>query len=157
MIDPGLKDKIDIESHDRHFAVNSRAVVILMSKFADRIIKRQTNWGRIINISADCAWGCPQEISYRASKYAMESYSRSAAAELGPYGITVNVVSPGPVQSGYISTEMEAALVADIPIRRVGRPDDIANAVVFFASEQASWITGQVLFVHGGHRMSLGR
>lgn len=148
---------IDIESHDRHFAVNSRAVVILMSKFADRIIKKQTNWGRIINISADCAWGCPQEISYRASKYAMESYSRSAAAELGPYGITVNVVSPGPVQSGYISTEMEAALVADIPIRRVGRPDDIANAVVFFASEQASWITGQVLFVHGGHRMTLGR
>lgn len=148
---------IDVKSHDRHFAVNSRAVAILMAKFAHRIIKRQADWGRIINISADCAWGCPKEISYRASKYALESYSRSAAAELGPYGITVNVVSPGPVQSGYISPELEEALVPEIPIRRVGRPEDIANAVVFFASEQASWITGQVLFVHGGHRMALDR
>lgn len=148
---------IDVKSHDRHFAVNSRAVAILMAKFAQRIIERQTRWGRIINISADCAWGCPKEVSYRASKYAMESYSRSAAAELGPYGITVNVVSPGPVQSGYISPEMEGALIPDIPLRRVGRPEDIADAVVFFASEQAGWITGQLLFVHGGHRMNFGQ
>ena len=148
---------IDIESHDRHFAVNSRAVSILMANFARRIIERQTNWGRIINISADCAWGCPKEISYRASKYAMESYSRSAAAELGPYGITVNVVSPGPVQSGYITPEIEKALISEIPMRRIGRPRDIANAAIFFASEQAGWITGQVLFVHGGHRMALGQ
>ena len=60
---------IDVECHDRHFAVNTRAAVILMSKFVRRIIERQTNWGRVINISADCAWGCPKEISYRASKY----------------------------------------------------------------------------------------
>ncbi len=148
---------IDVASHDRHFAVNSRAVAILMSKFARRIIERGKGWGRIINISADCAWGCPKEISYRASKYALESYSRSAAAELGPYGITVNIVSPGPVQSGYIASEVEEALIPDIPLRRIGRPEDIANAVVFFASEQAGWITGQLLFVHGGHRMALGQ
>ena len=151
------KKTIDVKSHDRHFAVNTRAAVILMARFAQRIIERGVNWGRIVNISADCAWGCPKEISYRASKYALESYSRSAAAELGPYGITVNVVSPGPVQSGYISPGLEQALILDIPIRRVGRPEDIANAVVFFASEQAAWITGQVLFVHGGHRMALGQ
>jgi 3-oxoacyl-[acyl-carrier protein] reductase len=148
---------IDAESHDRHFAVNTRAAAILMSAFARRIIERKTQWGRIINISADCAWGCPKEISYRASKYALESFSRSAAAELGPYGITVNVVSPGPVQSGYIGAEAERTLIAEIPLRRVGRPEDIANAVTFFASEQAGWITGQVIFVHGGHRMALGQ
>jgi len=147
---------IDEASHNRHFAVNTRAVVILMSKFASRIIERQKRWGRIINISADCAWGAPMEISYRAGKYALESYSRSAAAELGPYGITVNIVSPGPVQSGYIPSDMEEALITDIPLQRIGRPEDIANAVVFFASEQAAWITGQLLFVHGGHRMTLG-
>ena len=147
---------INEESHDRHFAVNSRAVVILMSKFAGRIIERQRRWGRIINISADCAWGAPMEISYRASKYALESYSRSAAAELGPHGITVNIVSPGPVQSGYIPSEAEGTLITDIPLKRIGQPEDIANAVVFFASEQAAWITGQLLFVHGGHRMTLG-
>ena len=148
---------IDVETHDRHFAVNSRAVAMLMATFARRIIEREAKWGRIINVSADCAWGCPKEISYRASKYALESYSRSAAAELGPYGITVNVVSPGPVQSGYIAPEGEEALIPDIPLRRIGRPEDIANAVVFFASEQAGWITGQLLFVHGGHRMALGQ
>jgi 3-oxoacyl-[acyl-carrier protein] reductase len=148
---------VDAESHDRHFAVNSRAVVMLMAALAGRIIKRNTRWGRIINISADCAWGCPNEISYRASKYALESYSRSAAAELGPHGITVNVVSPGPVQSGYISPALEEDLIPEIPLRRIGMPEDIANAVMFFASEQASWITGQLLFVHGGHRMALGQ
>lgn len=148
---------INAESHDRHFEVNSRAVAMLMSTFARRIIERKAQWGRIINISADCAWGCPREISYRASKYALESYSRSAAAELGPYGITVNVVSPGPVQSGYITAEIEQTLIPDIPLRRVGRPEDIANAVIFFASEQAGWITGQVVFVHGGHRMAFGQ
>lgn len=147
---------IDEASHDRHFAVNSRAVAILMGKFAGRIIEKQKRWGRIINISADCAWGAPMEISYRASKYALESYSRSAAAELGPHGITVNIVSPGPVQSGYIPSEAEGTLITDIPLKRIGRPEDIANAVAFFASEQAAWITGQLLFVHGGHRMTLG-
>ena len=147
---------INTESHDRHFAVNSRAVAMLTANFARRIIERQANWGRVINISADCAWGSPKEISYRASKYALESYSRSAAAELGPHGITVNIVSPGPVQSGYIPSDAEEALITDIPLKRIGRPEDISNAVVFFASEQAAWITGQLLFVHGGHRMTLG-
>jgi 3-oxoacyl-[acyl-carrier protein] reductase len=147
---------IDEKSHDRHFSVNSRAVAILMSKFAGRIMERKKGWGRIVNISADCAWGAPMEVSYRASKYALESYSRSAAAELGPHGITVNIVSPGPVQSGYLSPEAKEALIKDIPLRRIGLPEDIANAVLFFASEQASWITGQLLFVHGGHRMTLG-
>ena len=147
---------IDEESHDRHFAANSRAAAILMKELAARIIERKKGWGRIINISADCAWGAPREVSYRASKYALESYSRSAAAELGPYGITVNIVSPGPVQSGYISPELEDSLINDIPLKRVGQPEDIANAVVFFASEQAAWITGQLLVVHGGHRMMLG-
>ena len=151
-----MKSTITEKSHDRHFAVNSRAVALLMAEYAQRTIKGKKNWGRIINISADCAWGCPGEISYRASKYALESFSRSAAAELGPFGITVNVVSPGPIQTGYITSEGEKALIPEIPLKRVGKPEDIANAVVFFASGQAGWITGQLLFVHGGHRMALG-
>lgn len=152
-----IKSTISVESHDRHFLVNSRAVSVLMAEFSRRLIMKNKNWGRIINISADCAWGCPGEVSYRASKYALESYSRSAAAELGPYGITVNIVSPGPIQTGYISHEGEQAIIPEIPLRRVGKPEDIANAVLFFASEQANWITGQLLFVHGGHRMALGQ
>ncbi len=99
---------------------------------------------------------CPVGVSYRASKYALESCSRSAAAEFGPFGITVNIVSPGPVPTGYIAPEMEEGLIRDIPLRRIGQPSDIADAIVFLASNQARWITGQLLCVHGGHRMSLG-
>jgi 3-oxoacyl-[acyl-carrier protein] reductase len=79
----------------------------------------------------------------------MGSYTRSAAAELGPDAIMVNIVSPGPVRSRYIPSQGEEALISDIPLQRIGRPEDTANAVVFFASEQASWVTGQFLFVHG--------
>lgn len=147
---------VTAESCDRHFAVNTRAAALLTAEFARRYLEREQRWGRIINVSADCSWGSPGEISYRASKHALESYSRSAAAELGPFGITVNVVSPGPVQTGYISQEIERELIAEIPLRRVGLPADIADAIVFLASEQARWVTGQLLVVHGGHRMSQG-
>jgi 3-oxoacyl-[acyl-carrier protein] reductase len=151
-----LKSTITAESHDRHFAVNTRAVALMTAEFARRRIEAKRSCGRIINVSADCSWGSPGEISYRASKHALESYSRSAAAELGPFGITVNIVSPGPVQTGYMTPQLEEGLVGDIPLRRVGRPEDIADMIVFLASEQASWITGQLICVHGGHRMSLG-
>jgi 3-oxoacyl-[acyl-carrier protein] reductase len=151
-----LKSTITAETHDRHFAVNTRAAALLTAQFVRRYVERGQRWGRIINVSADCSWGSPGEISYRASKYALESYSRSAAAELGSLGITVNIVSPGPVQTGYISPPMEEELISDIPARRVGQPADIADAIVFLASNQAGWITGQLLCVHGGHRMSLG-
>jgi len=151
-----IKSTVTDATHDRHFGVNSRAVALAIAEFARRFVERKSKWGRIINISADLAWGAPGEVSYRASKYALESYSRSAASELGHLGITVNVVSPGPIQTGYMTPDIVKALIRDIPLQRVGRPDDIANAVVFFASEHAEWITGQVLFVHGGHRMNAG-
>lgn len=143
------------ETHDRHFAINSRAVAITMSEFAKRQIKRQEKWGRIINISTDGASSFPGEISYGASKHALESYSRAAAIQFGPHGITVNIVSPGPVQTDYISPIFEQELIPQIPLRRIGKPEDIANAVIFFASELASWITGQLLYVGGGHLMPL--
>ncbi len=152
-----LASTITAESHERHFAVNTRAPALLMAEFARRHIEKRESWGRIINVSADCSWGCPGEISYRASKHALESYSRSAAAELGPFGITVNIVAPGPIQTGYMSEQIEGELVADIPLRRVGQAEDVADVIVFLASEQARWVTGQLLYIHGGHRMSLGR
>jgi 3-oxoacyl-[acyl-carrier protein] reductase len=140
-------------SHDHSFAVNSRAVVLLAAEFARRHIALGRYWGRIINVSTDGASGYPSAVSYWASKHAMESFSRAAAAELGPFGITVNVVSPGPIQTGWISPELEAKIAPNMPLRRVGQPEDIADAIVFFASEQARWITGQLLYVGGGNRM----
>jgi len=144
---------ISAESHDEHFAVNSRAVVLMIEEFARRCIERKAGWGRIINISTDGAYVHASNVSYGASKFAVESYSRAAAFELGPYGITINVVSPGAVQTGWMTPQLENSIAASYPMRRVGKPEDIANAVIFFASQQADWITGQVLYVGGGNRM----
>ena len=144
---------ITTESHDWHFAVNSRAVSLMMAEFAKRYIERKGSYGRIINISTDGAYCHPSAVSYGAGKLAMESFSRAAATELGPYGITVNVISPGAVQTGWLAPSIIEQIEQSYPLRRVGRPEDIANAVIFFASKQAEWITGQVLQVGGGNRM----
>ncbi len=146
---------ITARSHDRNFAVNSRAVALLMAEYARRFLQRGATWGRIINVSTNGASAFPGEVSYGASKHAMESYSRAAAIELGPYGITVNVVAPGPVQTGYITPEMEEKLRSEIPLRRVGQPEDVADVIVFLASEQARWVTGQLIYVDGGKVMPL--
>jgi len=146
---------ITAESHDRHFAVNSRAVALMMAEFARRHIERAARWGRIINVSTDGASGFQGEVSYGASKHALESYSRAAAGEFGPYGITVNIVSLGPIQTGWIAPEMEQRIARGIPPGRVGQPEDVADVIVFLASEQARWLTGQLLYVGGGHQMPL--
>lgn len=143
------------DKHDRHFAVNSRAIALMMAEYSRRLIERGARWGRIINVSTDGASGFGSEVSYGASKHAMGSYSRAAAGELGKYGITVNIVSLGPVQTGWISPELEKEEANHIPLGRVGQPEDVSNAIVFLASEQASWITGQLLYVGGGHVMPL--
>jgi 3-oxoacyl-[acyl-carrier protein] reductase len=142
----------NVERIDRHFAINTRAVVLTMQEFGNRHIRTRRTWGRIINISTD-SYIHLGNTTYGASKHAMESYTRGAAHELGPYGITVNIVSPGPVQTGYYDEEIVGVEKRKIPLRRIGRPDDIANAVIFFASNQSSWITGQRLYVGGGHNM----
>jgi 3-oxoacyl-[acyl-carrier protein] reductase len=144
---------IDAESHDRHFAVNCRAVALLMAEYARRHIARDADWGRIVTISTQGAECFPGEVSYGASKAALESYSRSAAIELAPFGITVNIVAPGPIQTGWIPATDEPRIAAETPLGRVGHPDDVADVVVFLASHQARWITGQRLFVGGGHRI----
>jgi 3-oxoacyl-[acyl-carrier protein] reductase len=124
-----------------------------MAEFARRHAARGASWGRIVNVSTDGAPGFRGEVSYGASKYALESYSRAAAKELGRFGITVNVVSLGPTQTGWIEPALEAAAAANTPLGRVGEPEDVADAIVLLASEQARWLTGQLLFVGGGHRM----
>jgi len=138
---------------DRHFAVNARAVALLMSEYLRRYLARGATSCRIVNVSTDAAHAHTANVSYAASKHAIESYSRSAAAELGKYGVTVNLVAPGPIQTGYIPPDAEARIAAGTPLGRVGQPEDVADVIVFLASEQARWLTGQLLYAGGGWRM----
>lgn len=148
-------ERVSFETHDQHFAVNSRAVALMIAEFARRHVARGAQWGRIINVSTDGASGFAGAVSYGASKHALESCSRAAATELGRWGITVNVVSLGPVQTGWISSELEEREATRIPLGRIGTPEDVADVNVFLASEQARWVSGQLLYVGGGHVMPL--
>jgi 3-oxoacyl-[acyl-carrier protein] reductase len=143
----------DEATMDAHYAVNAKAPALLMAEYLKRYLRRGAAWGRIINVSTDAADAHVGAVSYAASKHALESYSRSAAFEMGKYGITVNVVAPGPVQTGWLSPVEEAEIGRKTPLGRVGRPEDIADVIVFLASDQARWLTGQLMYVGGGWKM----
>jgi 3-oxoacyl-[acyl-carrier protein] reductase len=144
---------ISKDSFDKLFAVNTKAPVMMIKEYAFRYIKHQLDWGRIVNISTDGSYCFPSEITYGASKFALESYSRSAATELGKFGITVNTISLGAVQTGWINTELEKEILQSIPLKKIGSPEDAADVVLFLVSDQARWLTGQKIFVGGGHEM----
>ncbi|MGN6487124.1 MAG: SDR family NAD(P)-dependent oxidoreductase [Devosia sp.] len=118
------------------------------------------NWGRVINISSGAGLGISLTgiQAYASAKAGQIGLTRQLAHELGPFGITVNNVAPGFVRSNPTTERQWEAMLAEgqkklldnIAMKRLGTPDDIAAAVMFFASEQAGWVTGQVLSVDGG-------
>lgn len=118
---------------------------------------KQAGFGRIVLISSRAALGAQTRTAYSATKAGIIGMGRTWALELAPHGITVNMVAPGPIQGTHMfheivpaGSERESALAAAIPMKRLGQPQDVANAVLFFASTESSFVTGQTLYVCGG-------
>ena len=129
------------------------------SRAAQKVMVEQ-KYGRIINISSTSALGNRGQANYSAAKAGLQGFTKTLAIELGKFGITVNAVAPG-----FIETEMTRATAErigisfeqfveevkkQIPVGRIGQPEDVAAALLFFASEEASYVNGQVLYVAGG-------
>jgi 3-oxoacyl-[acyl-carrier protein] reductase len=142
----GLLDA-DAAQLDRHLTVNARGTSLLMAEFARRFHGEHGS-GRMVTFSS----GLPLtgEIAYAASKGALEWITVSAAVELGPLGMTVNAIDPGPTDTGWLSPELFDAVARATPLGRPGRAQDAAELVAFLCSERGGWITGQVLRSDGG-------
>ena len=131
---------------DDTFAVNVRGSILMIREF----IMHRGDYGRIINISTDAAQAFAGQITYGASKATLEALTCSIALEVAQYGITVNCVAPGPTQTGWIDSDFEKVVIPLIPMGKLIQPQDIAETILFLASEQARMITGQVIKVSGG-------
>lgn len=143
--------EITEEDFDKMFALNARGVFFALQEAAKRILDN----GRIISITTGgTATGAPGATAYAGSKSAIEGFSMSLAKELGSRGITVNTVLPGATDTEMFANaappEMKKMVAQMSPFGRIGQPSDVADIVVFLASEEARWLTGQSIHATGG-------
>ncbi|WP_432867992.1 glucose 1-dehydrogenase [Microbispora rosea] len=145
---------------DKVVDVNLKSV-FLMSRAVQKHMVEQRS-GAIVNLSSRSALGNRGQANYSAAKAGIQGLTATMAIELGPFGVRVNAVAPGyvatpmteatAVRLGATPEEHQAAVAQGVPLRRVGQPTEVASVVAFFASDDASYVTGQTLYVNGGPR-----
>ena len=151
---PGPVTEQSADSYAATFDTNVLGVLLSM-KHELRVMQAQ-GFGSIVNLSSTMGQrGAPGASLYTASKHAVEGLTKSAALEGAAFGVRVNAVAPGPIETAMLdrftgNADRKAGLVAGVPLKRAGRPEEIADAIVFVASGKASFISGQVIAVNGG-------
>jgi 3-oxoacyl-[acyl-carrier protein] reductase len=142
-VESGILDTT-AESFDRHIAVNARASLLLLAAFARQV---PATGGAVVALTSDHTTG---NLPYGASKGALDRIMISGARELGPLGISVNALNPGPIDTGWMDDGIRTALTGAQPLGRLGTPADIADVVAFLVSDAGRWISGQLLHADGG-------
>ncbi|MDL9981620.1 SDR family oxidoreductase [Microbacterium sp. ASV49] len=144
-VDSSIADTT-VESFDRHFAVNVRAAWLLIRAFA---AQAPADGGRIVALTSDHV---VHNLPYGASKGALDRIVEAASGELAERGITANLINPGPIDTGWMDASTREFLTARQPTGRLGTPEDTARLIRFLASEDAAWVTGQLIHSEGGFR-----
>jgi 3-oxoacyl-[acyl-carrier protein] reductase len=131
----------------------------LMARAVQKYMVEQ-RWGRIVNLSSTSALGNRGQANYSTAKAGLQGFTKTLAIELGQFGVTVNAIAPGFIETAMTKAtaermgtdidKMRAAVAAAVPVRRAGVPEDIANTAAFFAGEESGYVTGQVIYVDGG-------
>ncbi|RPE74875.1 MULTISPECIES: 3-oxoacyl-ACP reductase FabG [unclassified Frondihabitans] len=150
--------KMSVDDWDAVLGVHLRGA-FLMSREVQKY-QVEAKWGRIVNLSSSSALGNRGQANYSAAKAGMQGFTKTLAIELGPFGVTANAIAPGFIETAMIeetARRMKVSLdtfleeaAKQIAVRRVGQPDDIAAAAAYFCSEEAGYVSGQVLYVAGG-------
>jgi NAD(P)-dependent dehydrogenase (short-subunit alcohol dehydrogenase family) len=155
---PGPVTEQTADSYAATFDTNVLGVLLSM-KHELRVMQAQ-GAGSIVNLSSTMGQrGAAGASLYTASKHAVEGLTKSAALEAAAFGVRVNAVAPGPIETAMLdrftgNADRKAGLVAGVPLKRAGRPEEIADSIVFVASSKASFITGQIINVNGGKTAS---
>jgi 3-oxoacyl-[acyl-carrier protein] reductase len=145
----GALDEVTADELDRSFAINARGSILLAQSFAAR--HRGERSGRIVLMtSGQHGSAMPSELAYAVSKGAIHQATRTLAAHLMPRGITVNTVNPGPTDTGWADGETQAVVEELMPTGRWGAPSDAARLIGLLCSDDAAWVTGQVIDADGG-------
>src|SRR5437588_4933972 len=150
--------KMTDEDWDAVLAVHLRGS-FLMSRAVQGYMTQAT-WGRIVNLSSTSALGNRGQANYATAKAGLQGFTKTLAIELGKFGVTVNAIAPGFIETemtvataarlGMLFEEFKRAAADEIPVARVGTPEDVAHAISFLVSDGASFVSGQVLYVAGG-------